>query len=556
MVPPERALWDYAFARSAWFGATPVRDGTASLAQASAAPGAGPSTLLGWLGVAVARAGALAPVFGGDWFERLHYSALELALGNIVGVQERLVRVWNAHTRSRQLSAIDRTNAEGVSIVAGAVPTELPPLAEASWTVRVTPQGPPTVAATLTWRWDGAQSVAVLVSGMRVTAWVWAADWSQPVLERYEWLTDVLTAHDGAERRRALRSAARASHEFGYLATGAARQRLELTLHGWGAQVWARPHWPALTHLTAPASAGATTLAADTTGSGFAVGGLAMLHDGALRAELVQVAAIAPAALTLQRPTTGAWPARSRLYPAHAARLAELVQTRHESDGLTTGRVRFDDEAPAALSATHGLALYRGAPVLSLRHDWSEAPDSAFERKLGRLDNLTGLPWVEDQSGRPATRQSRAYLLASRAAAEDWRRVLGALRGRHGALWLDSATEDLRVLAPVGAAEVVIEVQWCGYTLYAQAQPGRRDLRIATSAGVFMRRVLSSIEHTAERERLTLDAALGVDLTAAQFLRVSFLAPARLDADAVELAWETDTVARSRVAWRSVPDDL
>jgi hypothetical protein len=396
----------------------------------------------------------------------------------------------------------------------------------------------------------------VSVTGNRVTAWVWLADWSQPVVERLEWLTDVLTAYDGSERRRALRSAPRRSAEFGYAAEGDARRMLELLLHGWGARVWARPVWEALTRLTAAASAGTTTLAADTTGGGFAAGGLAMLHDGTTRAELVEVSAVAAASLTLLRPTASAWPAGTRVYPAHTARLAEAAALRHESGAISTGRARFADEAPAALSTAHGLPTYRGAPVLSLRHDWDETPEIVLDRKLARLDNATGRPLVEDESGRPAPRQSRLYTLATRAEAETWRRVLAALRGRHGALWLDSATDDLRIVAPVAAAAVTLDVRWCGYTLYAQGHIGRRDVRIATTAGVFMRRILSSVELAADVERLTIDAALGVDLTVAQIERVSWLHPVCLDADAAEIAWESDTVARSRVAWRSVPDVL
>jgi hypothetical protein len=556
VIPTERALWDYAFARQGWFGPYPVRDGTPTLSLASAAAGAGPTAMLAWPTLATPRAGALAPVFGGDFYERLHFSSTLLALGNVVGVQERAVAVWNAQRRARRLTAIDFANAAGVLISAGSVPADLPALSDSTWTVRVTQDGPPVIAATLTWQFDGPQSVPVLVTGNRVTAWVWLADWSQPVVERLEWLTDVLTAHNGDERRRSLRAAPRRSAEFGYVAEGDARRQLELLLHGWGARVWARPVWEAVTRLPAAASAGATTLAADTTGGGFAAGGLAMLHDGATRAELVEVSAVAAASLTLLRPTAGAWPAGTRLYPAHAARLAEAAQLRHESSALSVGRARFDDEAPATLSTAHGLATYRGVPVLALRHDWDEAPEIALDRKLARLDNLTGRPLVEDESGRPAPRQSRLYTLASRAEAETWRRVLAALRGRHGALWLDSATDDLRIVAPVAAAAVTLDVRWCGYTLYAQGHVGRRDLRIATTAGVFMHRVVSSVELTADVERLTIDAALGVDLALAQIERVSWLHPVRLDADAAEIAWETDTVARSRVAWRSVPDVL
>lgn len=556
MIPTERVLWQYTFARESWFGPWPHRDGTPSLAHASPPAGAGASTMLAWPTLSTPRAGAHAQAFGGDYYERLHFSELILALGNVVGVQERTVTVWNAHRRARRVLAIDRTNADGVLISAGAVPADLLPLAELSWTVQVTQDGPPVIDATLTWRFDGPQSIPVSVTGNRTTAWVWLADWSQPVVERLEWLTDVLTAHDGTERRRSLRAAPRRSAEFGYVAEGDARRMLELLLHGWGARVWARPVWEAMTRLTAAASAGATTLAADTTGGGFAPGGLAMLHDGSMRAELVEVTAVAAASLTLLRPTASAWPASTRLYPAHTARLAEAAQLRHESGAISVGRARFDDETPVALSTAHGLATYRGAPVLSLRHDWDEAPEIALDRKLARLDNLTGRPLTEDESGRPAPRQSRLYTLATRAEAETWRRVLAALRGRHGALWLDSATDDLRIVAPVAAAAVTLDVRWCGYTLYAQGHIGRRDVRIATSTGVFMRRIVSSVELAADVERLTIDAALGVDLALAQIERVSWLHPVRLDADAAEIVWETDTIARSRVAWRSVPDVL
>jgi hypothetical protein len=555
MLPVERPLWDYTFARQAFFPGAPLKAVPGPLSLASLTSAGAPVTVVTYAAPAGAIAGALAPAFGGDIYERLHFFPVALALGNVVGVQEREIRIWNAHFSARQLHAIDRTAAEGVLIAAGPVPAELQPLQELAWTVRVTQDGPPIIQATLTFRFDRLQAVPIPVTGNRVTAWIWLADWSEPVIERLHWLTDVLIAHDGSERRRALRAAPRRSYEFSYLASGAARRSLELLLHGWGARVWARPDWHAVTHLGAAASTGATSLTADGT-SGFVVGGIALLHDGATRAELIEIAALSPSTITLTRALGQHWPAGTRLYPAHTARLAEAAELAHTTDTLSRGRVRFDDEAPASASTAHGLPSYRGAPLLTLRHNFSEGPDSHFERALSTLDNETGVRFSEDRFGRPATRQSRHFTLRSRAEAETWRRLLQALCGRQGALWLDSATDDLRVVSPISAIAVTLDVEWCGYTLYAQVQIGRRDLRIETSAGTFLRRVLASIELSGSIEQITLDAALGVSLSLTEIRRVSFLQPSRLDADAIEIAWETDTVAQSRAAFRMVPDVL
>lgn len=557
MIPSESILWAYAFAASALFPPAPLFDGTGGTATlASAAPDARTHAHTTPFGIPTPRSGALASTYSADLYHRLHIAPLKIDAGNVIGEQQHSVRVWNAYLYGRALEAIHFLDAEGITLAGGSVPASLPPLSEPAWTVRITQAGPPVVAATLVFDFDGGDAYAMPVTGSRVTAWVWLPDWSEPFLERYVWMTDVLQAHDGAERRRALRLGPRRQVEWSCAVEGSSRRRLENTAHGWGARVWARPDVARGAQLTATAPAGSTALAFATDYMGLSAGDMIMLHDGAQRAEIATVAAVSAGGVVLERPTVGAWSAGSRIYRALASRLDGPLTLTHESDTISRLRVDFADLAPADWPADHGLASYRGAPVLTLRHDWSEQPAHTLHRKLDLIDHEVGGIYWDDESGHPEPVRVREYLLHGRAAIDAFQRLLCALRGRQGVAWIDSGVTDYLAAAPMPGVGVALDIEWSGYALYVAAARGRRDLRIDTTAGVFHRRVIAAEELSGSIERLTLDAPLGVNLNANDFRRISILTPCRLDADAVELAWITDSLARCRIAWRSVPDEL
>lgn len=486
-----------------------------------------------------AATGAFQPLFGADFYNRLHLSVTVLALGNVVGDQFRQVSVWNAYGYGVAMTALQLLNAEGITI-AGQAPAPLAfgPLQEREWTVTVAGEGSPTIDAAVVWTFSGGAQLRLTITGNRITPWTWLPDWSRSILEALEWRTDIIEAEEGDEQRIALRVTPRQTWEF--TATGQANQRqaMEAAMLGWGARVWALPLWPHGATLTGAVAAGATELLVPTLAREFAAGGLALVlsHDGAA-AEVVELDSVEADRIVLRRPLLADWPSGGVVFPAKAARLTDASLARF-TGACADAQVRFEVAQANPYAADIDLPLYRGLPVLEYEPDWSTAPTLAARRKVAEIDNDVGVPVWIDRAGFPTLRQVLRYAPLGRAQLDAHRRLLYALRGRQRPLWVPSFADDvtLRVLAADGATN--IDVAAFGYTTHLRHLQGRTDIRIESDQGVQYRRIMGSVELGGGLERLGLDSPLSWELNpATDDVMISFLALYRLDSDRIEWEW-------------------
>jgi hypothetical protein len=397
--------------------------------------------------------------------------------------------------------------------------------------------------------------VEITLEGDRIQPWL-----HRPVgglLERLEWLTDVLEAEDGSEQSIRLRGAPRRFFEFAIMVEGRERRAAENVLHNWQGRAWGLPVWMDSATLELQITAGSTSVSIDTTTRDYRVGGLLVVFTDFLTYEVVQIDAIAPGAITLAAPLAATWPAGAEIAPIRAARMPEDVRLQRFTGDASYGRLRFEcvdlNDWPAATEAT----TYRGFPILGQAPDWTEDVEQGFLRKLSRFDPETG-PFVVDERGSGAfLLQSHRWLLDGRTEIDAFRRWLYARKGRLTRFWLPTFALDLVVVANIAALGLTIDVEHCGYTATIDEDIGRRDIRIELHTGtVYYRRIVSSVEVSASVERLTIDSALGTLTTPAQIRSVSFMMLARLEADAAEIAWSRADLAESRLVTRGARNDL
>lgn len=527
---------------------------------ASALAGGPRSRALPVTSLARARTGWKARNWTDDFYYRIYIETALLDVGGVVGTQERSVYVWNAYPNaSKTLQALSPVDADGINILGQpAPPLAFRPLQVRTYTIQVTTDGPPTIAALLTWDFLAANDVALAIVGTRVIGWAWRPDWSSPILERLEWLTDVLKAKRGEEQRRALRLRPRKGYEFAFGAEGRDRRFLEACLWNWGARVWAVPLWHEGQPLAAALPAGSTSIPVDPSLRDLQAGGIGMLVGETARDnEVVEIQSVGVGSLTLKRATARAWAVGTMFYPARAARLAPEVALPRFTGDAVFGRARFEMTEPDTWTADAGAISYRGLPVLELRPNWAAGVDPGLERDLATIDGGVGVWTTDDRAELPTQAQRMGWTFTSRAEVDAWRKRLHAARGRQGAMWVPTWASDLVITAPVLSTATSIDVQHTGYTVFLRADPNRRDIRIELADGtIFYRRITSSLEVDADTERLNIDAALGVDVNPADVALVSFLALARFDSDSAELAHWTGELAETVATLRSFRHEL
>lgn len=497
--------------------------------------------------------GVIAPQFGRDWYERIHLVPQTINLGNLISPQSRPVEVWNAYFTSQALNAITPTDATGLTLSGQpAPPLSFAPLQSRLYALDATVKGPPVVDA----RYDVEFAVATVtlrVVGRRIVTFGVRPNWVDDVIERLEWSTDLHEAYDGTEQRIALVAAPRRRYEYSLLEHTTDAAHLDALLFGWSGRTYCLPLWTDPTVTTAPLTAGALSLPVpEVADQDWHEDGLAVLWRSTTEHEAVEVDSVGAGSVTIKLPLAQSWPAGTRIYPARIVRLDGRALLSHPTDQLTAARLAWrceDVDVPTA--AGYG-TTYRGFRVFDWRPDRATEPTSDWSRKLAELD-YGGLPTVDDESGNPVLLRRFSWLLHGRSAITTFRRWLAERRGRVTPFWIPSYQDDLRVTAPIASADSSLRVQAIGVASLVAASPLRRDLLIKTRTATFYRRVNSVAELSATEDGLVLDSPLGTTFQPSDFVAVQWLSLVRLDADAIELAWITDTLCRIDLTMRVLP---
>ncbi|HDS1128086.1 TPA: hypothetical protein QDZ99_001935 [Stenotrophomonas maltophilia] len=501
--------------------------------------------------------GSAIPTSHDDWYYRLHVLPLRIDLGNLVTNQVRSVRLWNAYFQTQRLLAVSLDGAEGIDLTdPGAPPLAFAPLQVRQWSLTASTEGPPVIAAALTFTFSVLGERVITITGNRMSAWMLPPDWSRPVSESLAWATDVQQATDGGEARFPLRGSPRRSWEFSVLADRRERQVLEHAMFDWSARTWALPVWNDVSWLRVRLALGVQSVPVQAAAQrDYRVGGLAMLWKDVTTYELVEVAGIAAESLQLARPTANAWAPGTRVLPCRTARIAETPSLERVTDQVMRSTVRLAAVETCDWPAVAPATVYRGRPVLEQRPDLDQVQTAEFGRQLVVIDGDIGVVAVDDISGKAWPLQSHAWQTWGRSEQANLRSLLYWLQGRAAALWLPSWADDLQLVEPALNTSSGIVVAWAGVARFGRAQPGRRHLRIELFNGqVLYRQLVEATELDPQREFLQLDVPHGIALQPTAIRLISWMVLARLSSDTVELSHETDGegLARCKVSFAGI----
>lgn len=500
--------------------------------------------------------GIVARSFKEDFYERIHIRPNHIDLGSSMSAQTREIEVWNAWFNSNPLQAIESTKSDGMTLTGPEpIPTGFGALESRVYELSITPNGPPIIDASFLFEFVFG-SAALRAIGRRIVGWVFSPDWSQPVIERLEWLTQVMESHSGREQRVRLRTGARRTLEYSQLlGSHRERVRLENLLHAWQARVFGLPLWQEVQITNQAINAGATSILVNTYSLDFEVGALVGLVKGS-DSEFAEITDIQAGLLSLKSPLEKSWPAGSKLLPVKPARLQNDLKLKYHSDAIVQTRSRFQLEEEWLVTPIAEPLQYRGFPVLMTASNWAEDLDAEHSRKLVELDYLTGRRALDDLSGTGSVRRVHHWLLNGRDAIAEFRAWLAARAGKLKPFWLPSFQADLELTSPIGAFDSAITVDNRSFAANGGAGIGRQDIVIATTNGQhYLRRVTGVTALTDTTESVAIDSVLGVAILQTQIRYIAFMKLVRLDTDAVEIAHHTDQLAEVSLTLRSLKDD-
>lgn len=502
--------------------------------------------------IATGFAGNMVRQFEQDWYHRVHLLPAKLSLGNLLSTQIRQIEVWNAHFTPQTLSTLVGQNDGGITLAVPA-PTTYGMLESRLLDVSVSLDGPPVIEASFSFQFSD-EAPTLSISGRRVVVFGLKPNWADGWLERLMWATDVLTARDGTEQRISLRAKPRRSLEFSILVGRDDAALLDVLLSAWQSRVYALPIWPDKTFLSAALSAGSTVIPMATTYLEYETDGLLVVGIDSRNTEAAEVLSVASNAVTLKQPLLRSWPAGAFVAPARTARLHVTQAVTRVTDAIATARLVFDIAGATTITKQESATTFNATAIWTTRPNRVRDVETDYQRLAEVLDFDTGITAVDDHAARPFMRRSFDYLFKSRSEIAAFRGWLAARAGRLTAFWHPTWEASLVPTKKILSSQTVMTVASRGYALYFNPMPGRTEAAFLHKNGTWYFRTIQgfSAGTTSDEEVMTINQSFGFDANPEDWVAIYFLEKTRLDADQIELNWQTDSVVEASLPMRSV----
>lgn len=378
--------------------------------------------------------------------------------------------------------------------------------------------------------------------------WSIPPNWSTPVTERLEWLTNVMASRSLAEQRRAIRLTPRRYFEFKINPVDAVRSLFDQWMHRISDERMLLPLWHDRGKLSDNAFALDTRLELDTRWMEFVAGGTALIYRGPFNYEPVTIEAVDDDGIDLAEPLAGDWPKGATVYPCRRAvmdvdtSLSNLTSRAGES----TLSFMVDTDNPFD-EGDEALPLLDGLPLVTLEPNRMGRLEQQYGRLMGELDLQIGRTRRYDENSRSFQTQFYNWRAVGREQHHALRQTLYRLSGRQKAVWMPSFNRDVVLAADLTTGQGAIDIEKIGYHILGGPIDGRDRLLIRDNSGANRTvRVVGSSDVSSSVERLALSSNAAFSASAGR--HGSFLSAVRLDQDAVEITHHTDSLGVCEVS--------
>lgn len=492
--------------------------------------------------------GDVTPVFFDDWYNRIHLMPMQIDLSNIITDQTRPILLWNAYLEDKDLMSTNFPAAQGMSVTSPVVPPyTIRPLETLTYTVNVSADGPPVIDVKLTWVIDGESDLVVGITGRRIVVWPFAPDWSTPVVESLDWMTDVMVSYYGNEQREQLRGKPRRQFEYTSLITKQDTATAANLLWGWQNRNFALPLWYDRTRLNSSVIAGDVTLNVDTTNRGFFNGGLLFIMKDTMTYEAVEIESFNSSSVTLAKPVEQSWAPGTAVYPVNISLMPMSVPRRMITDGVSQISVTFTADPiqtdPFIPAGTAPLT-YNGYEVITKKPNWAQPIDVTNEFEYDLTDFQTGGFRANPTRQYPQVVRRFQWVFKNRTRAIEFRKLLGRLKGRLKAAYLPTWFSDFELYATEVASSPNIRVKSNEFNRMVGVDSTLNTLMIVLRSGTVIFKTIGAVgTDPLDFTTLGLDSAIGYDLNSTTLARLSLVHLCRLSSDRVTINHLSDGVS-------------
>lgn len=396
----------------------------------------------------------------------------------------------------------------------------------------------------------GLDSLGLAGSSAALTApqpvFMFSPNWSSPVTEVLEWLTDVFEAHNRVEQRRAVRDVPDHKIQYSILAHGASVKLLEDALSAGVNSAFSLPLWMDATKTADSVPRFGTSITCDTTHRRFIAGGRAVIFTSLTVYEVVDIEAVSLGGLILADGVHKPWPRGAKILPLVDAWLELETSAARKTAGVLTVSVSFSliDSDDALFSEPAAEAL-DGVEIFTLRHNWTDEIDLTLSGNSEHLSFGRGLESRFSRGHEPIVERSVKSSFFDRGHVTSFREFLSRRKGRLTPCYVSSGAADYELASPIASGAVDFIVKKGG----ARTKPDA--LEVVTRAETYTL-LVDSMVATATATRFELADPCPVALSSANVVRISAVRLSRLASDRVSLTWRSATVAEASYGFKSV----
>lgn len=480
------------------------------------------------------------------WFEEFHVLPRSFDLGNVLSFQSIPIYVFLASKRRQETwSAFTNNAGAGVELTGDpALPVVMDPFTQFSMQLEISATGDPFVDSFLVFDFSTGTTI-VPISLERIVLFELRPE--IPYAEVLTFLTDVIQAKSGKERRQALRKNPRQTFDYEYLVDDVDRADFENRLFDFHARQFGVPIWFDDSDLSVAVLAGDTVVNVNSTAfRDYRVGGLAVILAANGTFDVLSLTAVGATTLTSSSPTVNAYPLglATQVFPLPTCRLPSKLNGKRWPVNLSSMRLPFSpaDNDSNLASIAHFPTLYKGKPVIESGQIVNGTLSESFETRVTVIDSGVGLleqtsPWDGMRHG------SQLELRAQgRQAAWELRRFAHWLRGKQVTFYVPRDAPDIIPKADLLNLSTAMTIENIGYYQYVRQRRPRNSIYIKLTNGtVLMRDIVNSAASLdPTQEGLTVDIAWAGTTLLANISRISFLEKMRLDTDAVRLEFDVN----------------
>lgn len=530
--------------------------------------------------VITARPGAtsLGLISGVDWYDTVHILPRgTIDFGNIITQEEEDYEIYSAYrTTSITLTLITNNALPGTALPNTSTPTVVPPstsLLDPTSTdnsggstlgtlvklkVQALADGLPQFNASIVFTTTGG-TVTMVVAGSRLVFFPF--EYEAPMVERMQFLSEVLEALSGKEQRLALRKNHREGYELTYLLDGNDRQRMQVLLMDWMDNTFGVPLFHQTLKTTAAVSAGATSYSVQGADNvEFRVGGLGVIFTDANTFDVLNIVSVTATTITVADPSVNAYPAGTQIMPLRIARIRRAVQSGRALKNLERFNIDFevtDNDTGALAGDTSAYNSYNSRVLLDDCNVSSGEMPQRYTRKLFVIDNETGQVDVQSNWDRFKREQRKGFVARSRSEILALKKLLVALRGKQTAFYMPTFFADITAAAGITSGTATLDIENIEYARFANSRRPKKVFKITFTDGTsLIRSVTTAVKSSSTVEQLTLDTTWPTTRPLSDIAEIQFYELVRFDTDRFSLRYPRIGLAELFAPVKAVFDDV